>query len=100
VQVIPLMFGAPGSISDSVYNYLAALHVEEIGVHQLQPFTYSRVANVKNRHLQNDLLTAVICWTKNTAVVAVNSMPPWGENQSKCLKNMRLRAVTPGNDNL
>jgi len=42
---------------------------------------FSRVANVKNRHLQNDLLTAVICWTtfhQNTAVVAVNSIASLG----------------------
>jgi len=40
-----------------------------------------RVSNVKNRHLQNDLLTAIICWTNshhNTAVVAVNSIASLG----------------------
>jgi len=40
-----------------------------------------RVANVKNRHLQNDLLIAVICWTnfhQNTAVVALNSIASLG----------------------
>jgi len=42
---------------------------------------YCRVANVKNRHLQIDLLIAVICWTnshQNTAVVAVNSIASLG----------------------
>jgi len=40
-----------------------------------------KVTNVKNRHLQNDLLTAVICWTtfhQNSAVVAVNSIASLG----------------------
>ena len=41
----------------------------------------SRVANVKNQHLQNYILTAVICWTTshlNTGAVAVNSITSLG----------------------
>ena len=36
-----------------------------------------RVSNVKIRHLQNNLLTAVTCWTNshlNTAAVTINSI--------------------------
>jgi len=42
---------------------------------------WCRVINVKNQLLQNDLLTAVICWTnfhQNTAVVTVNSIASLG----------------------
>jgi len=43
---------------------------------------------VKDGHLQNDLLTAVICWTntQNTVVVAVNSIASFGVevNQNVC----------------
>jgi len=46
MQVIPLIFGALESISDSIYTYLAALHVEEIGVHQLQKTVVLHTANI------------------------------------------------------
>ena len=62
-----------------------------------------RVSNVKNQHLQNNLLTAVICWTNshlNTAAVAVNSIAFLGWKLIKICENMTLRAVTPGNDDI
>jgi len=40
-----------------------------------------RNANLKNQHIQIDLLIAVICWTnsyQNTAVMAVNSIASLG----------------------
>ena len=43
----------------------------------LQTVIYVRVSNVKIRLLQNNLLTAVTCWTNsrlNTAAVAINSI--------------------------
>ena len=51
VQVIPLIFGALGSISDSIYTYLAALHVEDIGVYQLQKTVILRTAKILRRHI-------------------------------------------------
>ena len=39
--------------------------------------TIDRVSNVKIRHLQNNLLTNVTCWTNshlNTAAVVINSI--------------------------
>jgi len=51
VQVIPLIFGALESISDSIYTYLAALHVEDIGVYQLQKTVVLRTANILRRHI-------------------------------------------------
>ena len=42
---------------------------------------YSRVANVRSRHLQTFILTAAICWATshlNTGAIAVNSVPSFG----------------------
>jgi len=49
-----------------------------------------RVSNVKNRHLQNNLLTAFICWTNshlNTAAVMVNSIALLGWKWIKICEN-------------
>ena len=35
---------------------------------------YCRVSNVKNRHLQNDLLTAVTCWTSSNLSTAAGAI--------------------------
>ena len=48
----------------------------------------------KNWYFQNKSLTAVTCWTKNTAAVAVAFLD-W-----KYLQITRLRALTPRNDDL
>jgi len=55
-----------------------ALHTTRVCVER---DSFVRVANVKYQHLQDDLLTAVICWTnpnQSTAVVAVNSIASLG----------------------
>ena len=51
VQVIPLIFGALWSMSNSIYTYLATLQVAEIGVHQLQNTVVLRTANIIRRHI-------------------------------------------------
>jgi len=52
-----------------------------VGLRRDHFLDYARVSNVKNQHLQNALLIAVICWTnshQNTAVVAVNFIASLG----------------------
>ena len=39
------------SISNSIYTYLAALQVAEIGVHQLSKTVVLRTANILRRHI-------------------------------------------------
>ena len=51
VQVIPLIFGDLGSISNSIYTYLATLQVAEIGVHHLQKTIVLHTANIIRRHI-------------------------------------------------
>jgi len=54
-----------------------------------------------NVYLQNNLLTAVICWINshlNTAAEALNSIAFLGWKSIEMLKITTLQAVTPGND--
>jgi len=64
-------------------------------------FYWGKVANVKNWHLQNDLLIAVICWTnshQSIALVAVNSIASLGWKINRDAR--KIWAVTPENNNL
>ena len=54
-------------------NHVTAVQIAQ----ELFVRDYHRVSNVKNEHLQNNLLTVVTCWTNshlNTAAAAINSI--------------------------
>jgi len=50
VEVVPVIIGALGSISSSIYTSLATLRVTEIDVHQLQKTVLLRTATILRRH--------------------------------------------------
>ena len=51
IKIIPIIFGALGTISASIYTHMASLQVKELNVHQLQKTVVLRTATIIRRHL-------------------------------------------------
>jgi len=51
VKVVPLIIGALGSISSSIYTHLATLQVKEVSVHQLQKTVILHTSTILRRHI-------------------------------------------------
>jgi len=50
-KTIPFIFGAPGTINDSLFTHITSLSVNDVNVHQLQKTVILRTATIIRRHL-------------------------------------------------
>ena len=51
VEVVPIIFGALGSLSDNIFTNLSLLQVTDINAYQLQKTVLLRTATILRRHL-------------------------------------------------
>ena len=51
VDVVPIVFGALGSLSDSIFTNLSLLQVTDINAYQLQKTVLLKTAAILRRHL-------------------------------------------------